>query len=141
VGYTYNAANRLVMLSNPDYTQVDYQYDPAGRLLSRVTANGARMTQQFDANGGLTRLTQYDAANALISDVSYTRDRTGNLLTQTDAAGTTTYAYDALNRLASADSPGTTNDELFSYDKVGNRRFLLYPNKANLNMMQSVYSK
>jgi YD repeat-containing protein len=52
-------------------------------------------------------LTQYDAANALISDVSYTRDRTGNLLTQTDAAGPTTYAYDALYRLASADYPGT----------------------------------
>jgi YD repeat-containing protein len=108
--YTYNAANRLVMLSNPDYLQVDYQYDPAGRLLSRVTC------------AGLIRLTQYDAANALISDVSYTRDRTGNLLTQTDAAGTTTYAYDALYRLASADYPGTTNDELFSYDKVGNRK-------------------
>ncbi|MCP6456999.1 RHS repeat protein, partial [Klebsiella pneumoniae] len=44
--YVYNAANRLVMLRNPDYTQVDYQYDPAGRLLSRVTANGARLTQQ-----------------------------------------------------------------------------------------------
>lgn len=51
--YVYNAANRLVMLRNPDYTQVDYQYDPAGRLLSRVTANGARMTQSFDANGWL----------------------------------------------------------------------------------------
>ena len=58
------------MLRNPGYTQVDYQYDPAGRLLSRVTANGARMTSQYDANGWQTKLSQYDAANALISDVS-----------------------------------------------------------------------
>ena len=64
--YTYNAANRLVMLRNPDYLQVDYQYDPAGRLLSRVTSAGARTTSQFDANGWQTRLTQYDAANALM---------------------------------------------------------------------------
>ncbi len=120
--YTYNAANRLTMLRNPDYTQVDYQYDPAGRLLSKVTANGARMTQQFDANGWLTRLTQYDAANALVSDTSYTRDRLGNILTTVDAAGTTTYAYDPLYRLKTADYPNTTNDELFTYDKAGNRK-------------------
>ncbi|MHB1215312.1 MAG: RHS repeat-associated core domain-containing protein [Thiobacillus sp.] len=120
--YTYNAANRLTMLRNPDYTQVDYQYDPAGRLLSKVTANGARMTQQFDANGWQTRLTQYDAANAPISDATYTRDRLGNILTTVDGAGTTTYAYDPLYRLKTADYPGTANDELFTYDKVGNRK-------------------
>ena len=120
--YTYNAANRLVMLRNPDYLQVDYQYDPAGRLLSRVTSAGARTTSQYDANGWQTRLTQYDAANVLISDTSYTRDRAGNILTQTDAAGTTTYVYDPLYRLKTADYPGTANDELFTYDKVGNRK-------------------
>lgn len=120
--YTYNAANRLTMLRNPDYTQVDYQYDPAGRLLSKVTANGARMTQQFDANGWMSRLTQYDAANAPISDATYTRDRLGNILTTVDGAGTTTYAYDPLYRLKTADYPGTANDELFTWDKAGNRK-------------------
>ena len=121
-GYVYNAANRLVMLTNPDYTQVDYQYDPAGRLLSRVTANGARMTQTFDANGWLESQNQYDAANDLVSDISYTRDRVGNILTSDDGAGTTAYTYDALYRLESADYPGTANDEAFAYDKVGNRK-------------------
>lgn len=120
--YVYNASNRLVMLRNPDYTQVDYQYDPAGRLLSRVTAAGARSSYQYDANGGLSKLSQYDAANALISDTTYTRDRVGNVLTQADASGTTTYTMDALYRLKTADYPGTANDEAFDYDKVGNRK-------------------
>lgn len=120
--YVYDAANRLVMLRNPDYTQVDYQYDPAGRLLSRVTANGARLTQQFDANGWVTRLDQYDAANALMSSTTYTRDRVGNITGQTDSGGTTGYTLDALYRLTQADYPGTANDELFGYDKVGNRK-------------------
>ena len=85
------------MLRNPGYTQVDYQDyqdyqdDRAGRLLSRVTSAGARTTAQFDANGWQTRLTQFDAANALISDTSYSRDRVGNILTQAEAAGTTTF--------------------------------------------------
>nr|WP_255609647.1 RHS repeat domain-containing protein [Methylosinus sp. Sm6] len=120
--YVYNAANRLVMLQNPDYTQVDYQYDPAGRLLSRVTANGARLTQTFDANGWVTRLSQYDAANARISQTSYTRDRVGNITGRTDASGATSYTLDALYRLTSADYPGGADDELFTYDKVGNRK-------------------
>jgi RHS repeat-associated protein len=120
--YVYNAANRLVMLRNPDYTQVDYQYDPAGRLLSRVTANGARLTQQFDANGWLTQLNQFDAANNLVSSTSYTRDRIGHILTQTEGGGSTSYTYDALYRLTQANYPGTANDELFTYDKVGNRK-------------------
>ena len=120
--YVYNAANRLVMLRNPDYTQVDYQYDPAGRLLSRVTANGARLTQQFDANGWATQLSQYDAANNLVSQTSYTRDRVGNITSQSDAGGTSSFTLDALYRLTQADLPGAANDELFSYDKVGNRK-------------------
>ncbi|WP_232417770.1 RHS repeat-associated core domain-containing protein [Methyloversatilis thermotolerans] len=120
--YVYNAANRLVMLRNPDYTQVDYQYDGAGRLLSRVTANGARMTQSLDANGWLSEVNQYDAANALVSSTSYTRDRMGNITAQTDSGGTTSYTLDALYRLTQADYPGTANDELFAYDKVGNRK-------------------
>jgi RHS repeat-associated protein len=120
--YVYNAANRLVMLQNPDYTQVDYQYDPAGRLLSRVTANGVHTNYQYDPAGRMTRLTQYDAADALVSDTSYTRDRLGNILTATDAAGTTTYTYDPLYRLKTADYPGAANDELFTYDQVGNRK-------------------
>ena len=120
--YVYNAANRLVMLRNPDYTQVDYQYDPAGRLLSRVSAAGARASYQYDANGWLTRLAQYDAANAPISDTSYTRDRAGNILTQVDATTTTTFTMDALYRLQTADYRGLSNDELFTYDKVGNRK-------------------
>lgn len=120
--YVYNAANRLDMLRNPDYTQVDYQFDPAGRLLSKVTSNGARATYQYDANGGLIKLTQFDAANAQLSDTTYSRDRVGNILTQSDASGTTSTTYDALYRLKTADYPGTANDEVFDYDKVGNRK-------------------
>ncbi len=120
--YVYNAANRLVMLRNPDYTQVNYQYDPAGRLLSRVTANGARMTQAFDANGWMSRQSQFDAANVLISDTSYSRDRVGNIIGQTDASGATTFTLDGLYRVIQADYPGAANDEVFTYDRVGNRK-------------------
>ncbi|MDP1658715.1 MAG: RHS repeat-associated core domain-containing protein, partial [Methylotenera sp.] len=124
--YLYNAANRLVSLTNLDYLQADYQLDPAGRVLSRVSNSGARTMTQYDANGWVSKLTQYDAANALVSETNYTRDRVGNILTQSNTAGanigTTTFSYDALYRLSTADYPSTANDELFTYDKVGNRK-------------------
>ncbi|MDP2787340.1 MAG: RHS repeat-associated core domain-containing protein, partial [Pseudomonadota bacterium] len=111
-----------VSLRNPDYLQVDYQYDPAGRMLTRLMSSGAKSVHQYDAAGRLSYLGQYDAAGALIADSLYTRDRLGRVLSQTDLGAPTTYAYDALYRLTTADYPGTTNDELFTYDKVGNRK-------------------
>ncbi len=50
------------------------------------------------------------------------RDRLGNITSQTDASGTTTFTYNALYRLTNADYPGTANDQSFTYDKVGNRK-------------------
>jgi RHS repeat-associated protein len=123
--YQYNAANRLVQLRNPDYLQVDYQYDQAGRLRGRVMSSGARSIYNYDANGWLTDLTHYDAKNAQIASSSYSRDRMGNVLTQVDSGGplpgTRGYTYDSLYRLLTADLPGTVNDEVYTYDSVGNR--------------------
>jgi RHS repeat-associated protein len=105
---------------------VDYQYDQAGRLLSRIMSSGARSVYGYDANGWLNTLTHYDAAGATVVSSTYTRDRVGNVLTQVDTgganAGTSTYVMDALYRLKTADYPGSVNDEAFDYDKVGNRK-------------------
>jgi RHS repeat-associated protein len=123
--YQYNAANRLVQLRNPEYLQVDYQYDQAGRLRGRVMSSGARSLYNYDANGWLADMAHYDAKGSQMAASTYSRDRVGNILTQVDTGGplpgTRTYTYDALYRLETADLPGTANDELFSYDKVGNR--------------------
>jgi YD repeat-containing protein len=46
----------------------------------------------------------------------------GNITSQTDAGGATTFTYDALYRLTNADYPGTADDQGYTYDKVGNRK-------------------
>ena len=51
-------------------------------------------------------------------------------MSQTEAAGsgqptgTTVFSYDPEYRLLTADYPGTSDDEAYSYDKVGNRKTL-----------------
>lgn len=119
--YTYDGTGRLAAITNPDYLTVNYQFDGAGRLLSRIMSSGAKSLYQYDANGQLLHLTHTAANGATLTDIGYTRDKVGNILTQTDSTGTTTFTYDPLYRLTSADYPGTANDETWTYDEVGNR--------------------
>ena len=125
--YTYDGTGKLAAITNPDYLNVNYQFDGAGQLLSRIMSSGAKSLYQYDANGQLMHLTHTNATGGTLTDIAYTRDKVGNILTQTDSspgnpnAGTTTFTYDALSRLSSADAPGTVNDEAYTYDEVGNR--------------------
>ena len=107
--------------------------------LSDSLSDGAQTSYTYDANGWVTTLSQKSANGTVLSNITYTRDRLGNILSQTESAanttgantGTTTYTYDALYRLKTADYPAlvtggvtgsaTVNDEAFSYDAVGNR--------------------
>ncbi|AEG00386.1 RHS repeat-associated core domain-containing protein [Methylomonas methanica] len=126
--YQTDSANRLVAETNPAYLQVSYHYDGAGRLLDRILSNGAITHYGWDAAGRLTQLKNTTITGELVNDTQYTRDRLGNILSQTatnslgQIIATTTYTYDPAYRLKTADYPGTAFDESFSYDKVGNRK-------------------
>jgi RHS repeat-associated protein len=120
--YRYDSANRLVSERNQEYLEVSYQYDGAGRLLNRILSNGAMTGYTWDDGNRLASLTNTSAIGTIVNSASYVRDRLGNIISQTDASGTTTFIYDALYRLSNADYPGTTNDQSFTYDKVGNRK-------------------
>ncbi|MCK9609519.1 MAG: RHS repeat-associated core domain-containing protein [Methylomonas sp.] len=153
---------RLVAETNPAYLQVSYHYDVqgctnaasagraratdgAGRLLDRILSNGAITHYGWDVAGRLTRLKNTTITGQLVNDTAYSRDRLGNILSQTDdvqgctnvagagcagattnalgqVTGTTVFSYDPAYRLKTADYPGTAFDEVFSYDKVGNRK-------------------
>jgi RHS repeat-associated protein len=125
LAYQYNLAGQVIGLTDYGGTATTYSYDPAGRLSSASTAEGG--TVQFSYNaagqrtsvtlpGGLTTTYSYDGAHRLtelanrqgtqvLSQYQYTYDPLGNLITKTDALGTSTYSYDALNRLTQETHP------------------------------------
>jgi RHS repeat-associated protein len=94
---------------------LSYHYDANG---NRVGTGGAFARSLIPT---AVPSTTYDQANQQLAfgDVTQTFDNNGNLLTQTDASGTTTYTWDARNRLAAISGP--TVSASFAYDPFGRR--------------------
>ena len=137
----YDAAGNLTRVTLPDASEVGYQYDAANRLVAVTDALGNRIEYTLDALGNRTAERVLDAAGALVrtqsrvfdavgrlieaiggeGDVqSYAYDAMGNLLAHTDARGQRSeHAYDALARLVSSqDALG--GQSVFSYDARDN---------------------
>jgi RHS repeat-associated protein len=79
---------------------VDYTYDPAGNLLSKIDAKGQKTTYEYDPAGRLTRIRYFAAGNHNTPQktVLLSYDKAGNLVSYSDGTTSGTYSYDALNR-------------------------------------------
>ena len=66
---------------------------------------------------------KYRSSNELNSQpgVTYSYDANGNLISRTDASGTTSYAWDVENRLASVTLPAGGGTVSYQYDPFGRR--------------------
>ena len=142
VGLGYDAAGRRTSLTYPNGTNTTYSYDNASRL-TNILHNGPAgviegLSYVYDAAGNRISLTRtngtatllpqavqaaYDAANEQIQfnagSPNQTFDANGNLMSQTDASGTTTYTWDARNRLVAITGPSFSAS--FTYDALGRR--------------------
>jgi len=131
--YTYNKTQvqrvqtngqSLSATSDSDYAQ--YEYYPNG-MLKKITypklddTNGSYLTSEFEYDG-LNRLLSVinKKASQVLSFYSYTYDENGNMLSQTNAEGTTDYTYDVLDRLETIAYPHGESIE-YAYDLRGNR--------------------
>lgn len=118
--YTYDGADQLLSVASGGTTTATYTYDANHNRTSMVTSAGTT-AYTYDTNTD-TLLTQKADPNGKITTYAY--DTNGNLTTAVyDPTGvnqTTTYKYDASNRLTEIDQPdGTTIT--FTYDADGNR--------------------
>ncbi|MCO6449305.1 MAG: right-handed parallel beta-helix repeat-containing protein, partial [Caldilineales bacterium] len=125
INYEYDELNRTDRLtaSGPVETVYVYDYDAGNRLISvgpETGSSGVVATLTHNANGQPTRITSRNpGGNVTFSDLRYTYDNVGNVLTMQDGAGTTNYGYDDNYRLTSANGPGLS--ETYAWDAAGNR--------------------
>lgn len=140
--YYYDDAGNLTDILDASGRWQYRTYDDVNRLATKVDGNGGTWTYEYDAVGNLTTVLNpngfatvrvYDAADRLVEidyphdpTVTYQYDGNGNLTGMIDGVGISGYTYDELNRLTSS-TDGFEQTVGYSYDLVGNRTTLTYP--------------
>jgi RHS repeat-associated protein len=137
-----NALGQLIRVDEPDVNNnlgnvdtptqpTSYTYDVLGNL-TQVTQGAQTRTFTYSS---LSRLTS--ATNPESGAISYQYDANGNLTLKTDARGiTTTFSYDALNRVTLRNYSGSTPDVTYTYDTLANNKGRL----ASVSNIVSTYN-
>jgi RHS repeat-associated protein len=126
--YQYNAASQITQIAEPSITR-SYGYDPTDRLTSASYTNPLQPNENYayDAVGNRTssQLSAgygYQPFNRLTntSTASYSYDANGNLISKTEASGTTQYNWDFESRLKQVTLPNGAT-VIYKYDALGRR--------------------
>jgi RHS repeat-associated protein len=121
--YRYDRAGQLTGIMDSRRGQLEYRYDPVGRLLAATGALGHEVFA-FDPASNIvspekrgTRL-----LDNLLKDYAgthYEYDERGNLIRRTHNGEVSSFEWDAFNRMGKATTPqGVTS---FAYDPLGRR--------------------
>ncbi len=128
--------DELTKLVDANANTTNYQYDASGNLISTTYANGSVQTSSYNPLGEATQSVDqdgivvqygYDGAGHVTSETfsdgtqeTFTYDAHGNLLTATNATGTTTYTYNSIDELTQVAQPGGLYLD-FTYNAAGQR--------------------
>ncbi|HEU5123921.1 MAG TPA: Ig-like domain-containing protein [Verrucomicrobiae bacterium] len=129
ISYEYDALNRLSAVNDAKVGRTAYSYDDIGNLQDYTYPNGVHTAYHYDS---LNRLTNLVGSKLLtpIADYAYAVGPVGNRLTaietvQKDGVPHTInriYTYDNIYRLTGETINGTQNGAVtYNYDPVGNR--------------------
>jgi RHS repeat-associated protein len=120
--------------------RVEMTYDAAEQVTSLaryqdlVGVDGVvTSVYEYDLNGNLRRLTDL-RGNTILRDDAYAYDALNRLIQTTSQDGTSSYSYDQTSQLVAADYTDQA-DEMYSYDRNGNRTNAGYETGANNQLL------
>ena len=115
--WTYDEASGVLLSKTyADGKGLTYTYTDDGRLATRTNARGIVTSYTYDDWGQLLSVDYADTT----PDIAYTYDALGRQTAATDAAGTTTFTYDAFGQLSSEQVSGLYSKTLTRhYDTYG----------------------
>ncbi|TMR22398.1 hypothetical protein ETD86_11950 [Nonomuraea turkmeniaca] len=129
--HLYDAAGNQVATIQPGEVRIDRTFDHLGRLTKETGAGGgatsAERTFGYDLAGRATtagdlavdyndRSLPLKVSRATVQETAYAYDALGNPTQRIDAAGTATFTWDNVNRLATATDPVTGRTLTYGYD-------------------------
>lgn len=121
--YIYDELDRLITAKNALNKQYTFTYEPNGLVKTRTSPNGDLTTFQYDSANRLNTINYPDTTQNV---EVLNRDANGNIKSLKGKNGTSTFVYDALNRLTSYTDPfGKTVS--YTYDAAGRLKYLTYP--------------
>ena len=121
--YSYNSANQIGLLINPENERTTFGYDNAGRQVFKKMANGTRTSFLYNDANRTQTVANLDSTEAYISRFDYQYDAAGNRTCVLEITGDrTTWSYDKTDQLLSEHRTGARDySHTFMYDSVGNR--------------------
>ncbi|WP_340680468.1 RHS repeat-associated core domain-containing protein [Paraglaciecola sp.] len=123
-GYLYDGIGRLSQVNNVVNSTAtlleSYQYDPFNNRKIQTITGAANQYYHYDNAQQLNKITSGSATGAQLASYGY--DVTGNLSTQSKGGLTSTYTYDAFDRLVGLSQSGSlSRAEQYTYGPSGNR--------------------
>ncbi len=115
IDYGYDSEGNLNTITYADSSSESYSYDSQGYLHVAVNRGGESVTYTFDDHGHLTEKSYADGSTA-----TFAYDGHGNLISAVDADSSTTFEYDAADRLVKT-TDGDGRWLSYQYDAAGHR--------------------
>jgi RHS repeat-associated protein len=121
--YSYDDADRITQLINPQSQRTLWAYDSADRTASKRLANTDRTSYTYDDADEVLRVANVIPGVTTISSFVYKYDPAGNRLRVVEANGdTVTWSYDNVYQLTNEKRSGTNGYNVTHlYDPAGNR--------------------
>lgn len=113
--YLYGAFRMLKSVKDADEKTMTCTYDLAGNVACVTDRNGNHTVYTYDSRNLLTEKKVLETGE----EIGYSYDEVGNRAEMTDESGTSTYRYDANNRLLKIEKDGVAEIS-YTYDAIGN---------------------
>ena len=125
-GFTFDGNDKTLSITDPLSRVTSITRDDLGRPKTKKNGRGDLIGFSYDSDGGLTAKSHNGTTVA-----TYSYDKAGNLVSFTDAGGTTTYVYNGRNEVTGITYPDG-KAVTFTYDGAGNMVTTAYPGGLTL---------
>ncbi|MCK5100487.1 MAG: RHS repeat protein, partial [Desulfobacteraceae bacterium] len=129
--FEYDKNNRLVKEIRPMGEETNYTYDKLGNLVLKIDAKNQKTQYIYNDIGRLTDIKYYKVSTDTtpVKSVTFTYNKTGNLVSYNDGTTQGTYNYNALGRKVSetVNFGSFTKTNTYSYYKNGLKKTFTGP--------------